>query len=99
MHYHFWSLVPPLIAIILAIRSRQVFLSLGFGIWLGWLIIALCPALRRADSPLLSVIGISFQDFVAGVLVRCKECRLPANRGSHLQALAKRKRYLRSLKC
>lgn len=38
-HYSFWSLFPPLLAIVLAIKTRQVFVSLLFGIWLGWLII------------------------------------------------------------
>lgn len=33
------SLLPPVLAIILAIRTKQVFVSLLFGIWLGWLII------------------------------------------------------------
>ena len=40
MHeYGFWSILPPVLAIFLAIRTRQVFVSLLFGIWLGWLII------------------------------------------------------------
>lgn len=40
MHpYGFLSLLPPLIAIILAIRTKQVFVSLLLGIWVGWLII------------------------------------------------------------
>lgn len=30
------SLLPPLVAIVLAITSRQVYLSLAGGIWLGW---------------------------------------------------------------
>ena len=37
MYFGFLSLLPPVIAIILAIRTKQVFLSLIFGIWLGWL--------------------------------------------------------------
>ena len=41
MHeYGFWSLLPPLLAIVLAIRTKQVFISLLFGIWLGWMIIS-----------------------------------------------------------
>ena len=39
-HYSFWSLFPPLLAIILAIKTRQVFVSLLFGIWLGWIILS-----------------------------------------------------------
>ncbi|PIB34825.1 sodium:solute symporter [Reichenbachiella sp. 5M10] len=37
--YGFWSLVPPLLAIFLALRTKQVFLSLSIGIWLGWIIL------------------------------------------------------------
>jgi len=33
------SILPPLLAIILALKTRQVYISLVFGIWLGWLII------------------------------------------------------------
>ncbi len=39
-HYSFWSLFPPLLAIIFAIKTRQVFVSLMFGIWLGWVILS-----------------------------------------------------------
>ncbi len=38
--YGFWSLVPPVVAIALAILTKQVFISLLFGIWLGWIIIS-----------------------------------------------------------
>ncbi|MEQ9288315.1 MAG: Na+/H+ antiporter NhaC family protein [Cyclobacteriaceae bacterium] len=38
-NYGFWSLLPPVIAIVLALRTKQVFLSLTIGIWIGWLII------------------------------------------------------------
>lgn len=38
--YGFLSLLPPIIAIVLAIATRQVFISLLFGIWLGWMIIS-----------------------------------------------------------
>ena len=39
-HYSYLSLLPPLIAIILAIKTKQVYISLFFGIWLGWVIIS-----------------------------------------------------------
>ena len=40
MHeYGFWSVVPPIIAIALAIRTKQVYISLFTGILLGWVII------------------------------------------------------------
>jgi Na+/H+ antiporter NhaC len=39
-HFGFWSLLPPLLAIVLAIKTRQVFISLLFGIWIGWIILS-----------------------------------------------------------
>ena len=33
------SVLPPLLAIVLAIATRQVYLSLAGGIWLGWTIL------------------------------------------------------------
>lgn len=38
--YPWLSLLPSVIAIILAIRTKQVFISLLFGTWLGWLILS-----------------------------------------------------------
>lgn len=38
-NYGFWSLLPPIIAIVLALRTKQVYLSLTLGIWIGWIII------------------------------------------------------------
>ncbi|CAN5873847.1 Na+/H+ antiporter NhaC family protein [soil metagenome] len=40
MDYGFWSVLPPLVAIGLAIRTKQVFIALLFGIWLGWVILS-----------------------------------------------------------
>jgi len=37
--YGWLSVLPPLVAIILAIRTKQVFLSLFLGIWFGWIVI------------------------------------------------------------
>ena len=34
------SVLPPLLAIVLALLTRQVYISLVVGIWLGWLIIS-----------------------------------------------------------
>lgn len=39
-HYGIWSILPPVLAIALAIWTRQVFVSLLVGIWLGWVILA-----------------------------------------------------------
>jgi Na+/H+ antiporter NhaC len=38
--YGIWSVLPPVLAIILALRTKQVYIALVFGIWLGWLIIS-----------------------------------------------------------
>jgi tetracycline resistance efflux pump len=38
-NYGFWSILPPFLAIALAIKTRQVFISLLFGIWIGWVIL------------------------------------------------------------
>ncbi|MDG2356956.1 MAG: sodium:solute symporter, partial [Polaribacter sp.] len=39
MEYGFFSIIPPIIAIIFALRTKQVYVSLLFGIWFSWLII------------------------------------------------------------
>ncbi|MCF8380885.1 MAG: hypothetical protein K9H49_15030 [Bacteroidales bacterium] len=38
--YGFLSILPPLLAIILALKTKQVYISLIFGIWLAWLIMS-----------------------------------------------------------
>ncbi|EAR13597.1 Na+/H+ antiporter, putative [Polaribacter irgensii 23-P] len=39
MEYGFLSVLPPIIAIILALKTKQVYIALLFGIWFSWLII------------------------------------------------------------
>jgi len=39
-NYGFLSILPPLLAIILALKTKQVYVSLVLGIWLGWLVIS-----------------------------------------------------------
>ena len=60
--YGFWSLLPPLVAIILAIRTRQVFISLGFGILLGWIIIEGWNPLRGALSTANAMVDVFKND-------------------------------------
>ena len=38
MDYGFLSILPPVIAIILALRTKQVYIALLFGIWFSWII-------------------------------------------------------------
>lgn len=40
MEYGFLSILPPIVAIVLALRTKQVYIALLFGIWFSWLIIA-----------------------------------------------------------
>ncbi|SHI95884.1 transporter, NhaC family (TC 2.A.35) [Arenibacter nanhaiticus] len=37
--YGFLSILPPVIAIVLALRTKQVYIALLFGIWISWVII------------------------------------------------------------
>tara|TARA_R110001583_G_scaffold65114_1_gene188285 strand:- start:2634 stop:4115 length:1482 start_codon:yes stop_codon:yes gene_type:complete len=38
-NYGFLSILPPVIAIVLALRTKQVYIALLFGIWFSWIII------------------------------------------------------------
>ncbi len=53
----FLSLVPPLLAITLAIISRQVYPALLLGIWSGWLILSANP-LTAAGDTLEAIAGV-----------------------------------------
>ena len=62
MHdYGFLSILPPIIAIILAIKTRQVFVSLILGIWLGWLIINGGNILTGSLATIDALVGV-FKD-------------------------------------
>lgn len=39
-NYGFLSILPPIIAIILALRTKQVYIALLFGIWFAWIILS-----------------------------------------------------------
>ncbi|MEE4115361.1 MAG: Na+/H+ antiporter NhaC family protein [Marinilabiliaceae bacterium] len=56
--YGFWSVLPPLVAIVLAIRTRQVFISLGVGILLGWIIIESWNPLKGAFSTANAIVDV-----------------------------------------
>lgn len=59
--YGFLSLLPPLLAIILAIRTKQVFISLLLGIWLGWLILSDWNFLTGTFAAVQALVDV-FQD-------------------------------------
>ena len=55
------SILPPLVAIILAIKTRQVFISLAVGIWIGWTIISHWNPISGLAATLNSFVNV-FQD-------------------------------------
>jgi Na+/H+ antiporter NhaC len=72
------SLLPPLLAIALAVYTREVYLSLAAGIWLGWTIVAGWDPLMGAGSAVnetIAVLGepgnarILFFTFIVGSLI------------------------------
>lgn len=62
MHpYGFLSLLPPVIAIVLAIRTKQVHISLLFGIWLGYLIIGQYNPIQTSFDTIEALVNV-FKD-------------------------------------
>ncbi|MFK7931899.1 MAG: Na+/H+ antiporter NhaC family protein [Saprospiraceae bacterium] len=61
MEYGFLSLLPPVIAIGLAIYTRQVFISLLFGIWFGWLILSDWNVLAGTFNAIQALVAV-FED-------------------------------------
>ncbi len=59
--YGILSLLPPVVAIILAIMTKQVFVSLLFGIWLGWLILSNWSILEGTLASIQALVNV-FQD-------------------------------------
>lgn len=58
-HEYGWlSVLPPLLTIVLAIRTKQVYLSLILGIWLGWTIIASWNPLQGVAMAIEALIGV-----------------------------------------
>jgi len=61
MEFGWLSVIPPLFAILLAIKTRHVFLSLFLGIVVGWIIISKGNILIGFESSIQSIIDV-FQD-------------------------------------
>jgi Na+/H+ antiporter NhaC len=55
------SILPPLLAIVLAIGSRQVYLSLAGGLWLGWTILHAWNPVSGMGSAIQATVAV-FQD-------------------------------------
>jgi len=63
------SVLPPLLAIVLAIVTRQVYLSLAGGIWLGWtILLSWNPAAGVAES-IESAVRVLNDPYDAGVIM------------------------------
>ena len=56
--YGSWSLLPPVVAIALALITRQVFISLIVGIWVGWVIIDRGNILTGSFDTLHAVVDV-----------------------------------------
>ncbi len=61
MDYGFLSVLPPIIAIILALRTKQVYIALLFGIWFSWLIIKGWNPLEGTLAMIEAMVNV-FQD-------------------------------------
>lgn len=61
MEFGWLSVIPPLVAILLAIKTREVFLSLFLGILVGWIIISGGNILRGFELSIQSIIDV-FKD-------------------------------------
>ncbi len=62
MHdYGFWSVIPPLLAIILAIRTKQVYISLLLGIWFSWVIINHGNLIKGTYDSIMALVDV-FKD-------------------------------------
>ena len=53
-----WSLLPPLLAIILAIRTKQVYVALLLGIWSGWVIMAGGNVIQGSFDTVLALVNV-----------------------------------------
>jgi Na+/H+ antiporter NhaC len=61
MEYGWLSVIPPLLAILLAIKTRQVFLSLFLGIVAGWIIISNGNVMKGIELSIQSIVDV-FKD-------------------------------------
>ena len=52
------SLLPPLLAIVLAIWSRQVYVSLAAGVWIGWMIMEGWNPLTGLATAIEEIVGV-----------------------------------------
>lgn len=59
MHEFGWlSVLPPVLTILLAIRTKQVYVSLLFGIWLGWTVVSSWNPLAGLASSVDTIVSV-----------------------------------------
>ncbi len=56
--YGFLSILPPVLAIVLALRTKQVYIALVFGIWFSWLIMSDWNPLRGTLATLEALVNV-----------------------------------------
>jgi tetracycline resistance efflux pump len=71
LEYNWLSLLPPLVAIALAIASRLVYFSLFFGLWFGWTIINNWNPVSGLASTLDCIIEVFTQKGSVEILAFC----------------------------
>lgn len=71
MEYGWLSVIPPIFAILLAIKTRQVFLSLSLGILAGWIIISNGNALKGIELSIQSLIDVFSDAGNTRVIIFC----------------------------
>ncbi len=59
--YGFLSILPPIIAIILALKTKQVYIALLFGIWFSWIILSDWNFLEGTLAAIEGMVGV-FKD-------------------------------------
>lgn len=72
MHdFGIWSLMPPVIAIILAIRTKQVFISLLLGVWLGWVVVSGGNLLTGSLATVEALVGVFKEPWQTRTIMFC----------------------------
>ena len=59
--YGFWSILPPVAALTLALWKKQIYPALLLGVWMGWLVLESWNPLAAVASTISAIVGV-FQD-------------------------------------
>ena len=57
-HYGWWSVIPPLLAILLAIRTKKVFIALFGGIWMSFFILDHWAPIRSFYDAVMALVDV-----------------------------------------